>query len=157
MRFLKSVTPWHFLLKSGEQLSPGTFLPFFTIGLQLLRKITIWCHRKGNTSVSSKTVSCYKTVVYMEIPTHLLSMRMSSTKVQKQPPEVLCKKKCSYKIRKIHCKTPVPESLNFIKKETLRRCFPMNFAKFLKTPFLHNISGRLLLKVHCIIIKNCLL
>ena len=29
MRFLKSVTPWHILLKSGEQLSLGTFLPFF--------------------------------------------------------------------------------------------------------------------------------
>ena len=24
---------------------------------------------------------------------------------------------------------------NFIKKETLHKCFPMNFAKFLRTPF----------------------
>ena len=34
---------------------------------------------------------------------------------------------------------------NFIKKETWHRCFPMNFAKFLRTPLLQNISGRLLL------------
>ena len=30
---------------------------------------------------------------------------------QKQPSEVLCKKLCSQKFRKIHRKTPVPESL----------------------------------------------
>ena len=30
--------------------------------------------------------------------------------VQKQPLKVLFKKKCSYKCRKIHRKTPVPES-----------------------------------------------
>ena len=30
---------------------------------------------------------------------------------QQQPPEVFCKKRCLYKFRKIHRKTPVPESL----------------------------------------------
>ena len=75
------------------------------------------------------------------------------------------KKSCSYKFRKIHGKTPVPESfLNktflkfWIKPATLlekrlwHRCFPVNFDKFLKTPFLQKSSGRLLLttwlKVH---------
>ena len=72
----------------------------------------------------------------MEIPTHLLSMRMSSTKVQKQPPEVFCKKKCSYKFRKIYSKTPVPESLNFIKKETLAQVLPYEFCKISKNTFL---------------------
>ena len=54
---------------------------------------------------------------------------------------------------KIHRKAPVPESLcwseacKFIKKESLRRCFAMNFAKFLKTPFLQDTSGRLLLEL----------
>ena len=28
-----------------------------------------------------------------------------------------------------------------------RRCFPVNFAKFLRTPFLQNNSGRLLLSI----------
>ena len=31
------------------------------------------------------------------------------------------------------------------KKRLWRRCFPVNFAKFLRTPFLQNSSGRLLL------------
>ena len=49
--------------------------------------------------------------------------------IKKQPPEVFFKKMCSKKFRKIHRKTPV------------------NFAKFLRTPFLQNHSGRLLLQV----------
>ena len=32
-----------------------------------------------------------------------------------------------------------------LKKSLWYRCFPINFAKFLKTPFLQNTSGRLLL------------
>ena len=55
---------------------------------------------------------------------------------QKQPPEVFCKKRCSEKFRKINRKTSVPKSLY------LR---PVNFGKFLRTPFLQNTSGRLLL------------
>ena len=31
-----------------------------------------------------------------------------------------------------------------LKKRLLHRCFPANFAKFLRTPFLQNTSGRLL-------------
>ena len=34
----------------------------------------------------------------------------------------------------------------FIKKETLAQVFPVNFAKLLRTPFLKNTSGRLLLR-----------
>ena len=33
-----------------------------------------------------------------------------------------------------------------LKKRIWYRCFPVNFAKFLRTPFLQNIFGRLLLK-----------
>ena len=33
-----------------------------------------------------------------------------------------------------------------LKKRLWHRCFPVNFAKFLRTPFLQNTSGRLLLK-----------
>ena len=32
-------------------------------------------------------------------------------KDEKQPPEVFCKNRCSYKFRKIRRKAPVPESL----------------------------------------------
>ena len=37
------------------------------------------------------------------------------------------------------------QAYNFIKKETLTQVFPVNFAKFLITPFLWNTFGRLLL------------
>ena len=53
-------------------------------------------------------------------------------KVQKQPPEVFCEKRC--------CST-------LLKKRLWHRCFPVNFAKFPRTPFLQNTSGRLLPKV----------
>ena len=64
---------------------------------------------------------------------------------QKQPPEVFCKKRCSLKFRKFHRKAPVLEPLfkkvagvktyNFIKMRLQRRCFPVKFPKFLRTPW----------------------
>ena len=36
-----------------------------------------------------------------------------------------------------------------LKKGLWHRCFPMNFAQFLRTPFLQNTSGRLLLSEIC--------
>ena len=75
--------------------------------------------------------------------------------VRKQPPEVFCKKRCSEKFGKFHRKTSVLESLfnkfserkanNFIKKRLQNRCFPVKFAKFLRTPILKNICEWLLL------------
>ena len=35
----------------------------------------------------------------------------------------------------------------YLKKRLWHRCFPVNFVKFLRTPFLQNTSGRLLLQV----------
>ena len=59
------------------------------------------------------------------------------------------------KLRKFHCGTPVLEYLfnkvaslkacNFIKKIIQLRCFPVKFAKFLRTSFLQNTSGGSLL------------
>ena len=34
---------------------------------------------------------------------------------------------------------------NLLKNRLWHRCFPVNFAKFLRTPFLQNTSGQLLL------------
>ena len=66
-------------------------------------------------------------------------------------------KKVFLEICKIHKKKPVPESLfievaglrsaTVLKKRLGRKCFPVNFAKFLRTPFLQNTSGRLLLVI----------
>ena len=61
---------------------------------------------------------------------------------------------CSQKFCKIYKKTPVSQPRNkvaglrpvtLLKKRLWHRCFPVNFAKFLRTPFLQNTSGRLLL------------
>ena len=57
----------------------------------------------------------------------------------------MCSIKKVFLFSKIHRKTPVPEPLfqenckpesyNFIKKRLWQRCFSVNFAKFLRTPF----------------------
>ena len=52
---------------------------------------------------------------------------------KKQPPEVLCKKRCSQKFRKIHRKTL--KACNFIKKETLAQVFSCQFCEISKNIF----------------------
>ena len=57
---------------------------------------------------------------------------------QKQSPRDVLLKRCSQKFRKIQRKTPVPERL-------WHRCFPVNFAKFLRKPFFTEHLQRLFL------------
>ena len=52
------------------------------------------------------------------------------------------RKKLSFKISQNSQETPVPEEI------------PVSFAKFLRTPFLQNNSGRLLLKADIAIMKR---
>ena len=64
--------------------------------------------------------------------------------LQKQSSRGVLWKRCFWKFRKIHRKTPAPESLfnkvadpratNLWKKSFWHSCFPVNFAKFLRTP-----------------------
>ena len=61
---------------------------------------------------------------------------ISQVLLQKQPPEVFCKKTCIQKSLKIHRKKLKPPTLS--KKRLWHECFPKNFAKFLKTLFLQN-------------------
>ena len=69
---------------------------------------------------------------------------LTLARMQKQSPEVFCKKRCSYNFRKTHRKTPVPKSpCNFIKKETLAQVFSCKFCKISKNTFLQNTRGRL--------------
>ena len=49
----------------------------------------------------------------------------------------------------VKCKpSNLPQACNFIKKRLWHRCSPVNFAKILRTPFLQNSSGRLLVEAH---------
>ena len=78
----------------------------------------------------------------------VLFEEVTNFKGQKQPPEVFCKK--VKKFYKFHLKTPVlentrPQECNFVKKETLTEVFSCEIEKFLRTPFLKNTSGQLLL------------
>ena len=59
-----------------------------------------------------------------------LSVLLYFQHLQKLPPEVFCKKKVFLKISQKAC--------NFIKKRLWHRCFPVTFAKFLRTCFLQN-------------------
>ena len=54
-------------------------------------------------------------------------------KCQKHLPELFYEKRCS-------------RAATLLKKRLWHRCFPVNFAKFLRTSFLQNTSERLLLK-----------
>ena len=57
----------------------------------------------------------------------------------KQPSEGFFRKRCYEKFRRIHKKTSVPESLFWR--------FLVNFAKFVRTPFLQNSTRQRLLNV----------
>ena len=44
-----------------------------------------------------------------------------------------------------------PRPATLLKRKLWHRCFPVNFAKFLRTPFLQNTSGRLLFLLYQIL------
>ena len=84
---------------------------------------------------------------------------------QKQPPEVFYKKGVLKNFIKFTGKH-LCRGLFFNKVENLRlatllktrlrhRCFPVNFVKFLRTPFLQNTSERLLLEGTLLAKKVC--
>ena len=83
-------------------------------------------------------------------------LRLGSSPGARSRHQCSVKEGCSQKFRKIHRKT-LYQSLflttgltpaTFFKKRIWRRCFPVNFAKFLTTPFLQNTSRRQLLWCH---------
>ena len=47
-----------------------------------------------------------------------------------------------------------PKAYNFILKRFQHRCLPVNFAKFLKTPFLQNTSWRQLLNLYIALVQS---
>ena len=64
--------------------------------------------------------------------------------LQKQPLEVFYIKSCSLKISQTSQENR-PQPATSLKKILWHRCVPVNFAKILRTPFLQNTSGPLLL------------
>ena len=76
--------------------------------------------------------------------------------VQKQPPEVFCKKgvlkNCAIFTGKqqrwspFFNKVPGLSSATLLKKRLQHRCFPVNITEFLRAPILKNVCRRLLLQ-----------
>ena len=78
-------------------------------------------------------------------------------KAQKQPPELFFNKRCFLKISQnsqektcarvsFLIKLRASRHATLSKKRLWHRCFPVSSVKFLRTPFLHDTSERLLLK-----------
>ena len=68
-------------------------------------------------------------------------------KRQKQPREVFCKKRCSWKFRKTHRKAPPPEPF-FLKKETVTQIFSCEFSEISKNAF---FTEYLLMTASCVV------
>ena len=95
----------------------------------------------GNIALVCKRF--YASVINRELGQTITHLQILTT-IRSSRPKVSVKR-CSWKFRKIHRKTPVPESFCYnvaglrpatlIKKRLWHRCFPMNFAKFLRTSF----------------------
>ena len=63
---------------------------------------------------------------------------------QKQPSEVFCKFTGKHLRQRLFFNEVAGLRLAILLKKSIwRKCFPVNFAKFLRTPFLQNTSGRL--------------
>ena len=93
--------------------------------------------------------------MFQWLPPTQLSWPQKKLTFQKNPPGVLWKK-VFLEISQNFTGKHLCESLFFnkvaglgpstlFKKSLWHRCFPVNFEKFLKTPFLQNTSGRLFL------------
>ena len=113
-----------------------------------------------NTPLSDYDSLCYyNTDNNMSLHSSEIQVKYKMDSIsQQQPPEVLCKKRCSQKFHNIHSKTPAPDLFFnkvaglglklYLKKRLWHRRFPVNFAKFLRTPFLQNTFGQLLQNAH---------
>ena len=122
----------------------------WTIRWSMLTK-RMWRKEKTANLVSSRKAELYNCRLWKRLTTDLIWYYRSSYL------EVFCRKGTLKKFREIHRKTPVPEPLfnkvaglrpaTLLKKGPWHRCFLVNFAKFLRTTFLQNTSGRLLFQI----------
>ena len=102
----------------------------------------VFCKRRPVTLLLERgsiiTAKFLRTLILKNICERLLvkiSISVTNSEAVAQRSSV---KKCSQKFCKIHSKTSVPEPLIFDKVAGLRlwrRCFPVNFVKFLRPPF----------------------
>ena len=99
---------------------------------------------------------CYRNNVNLHVHNYN-NLKERKVNGQKQPSEVFYKKVVLWNFTKFTGKYLClclffnkvaglrPEVCSFIKKRLWHRCFPVDFVKSLRTPFLQNTSGRLFL------------
>ena len=155
----KRATPWYndvnrniSLQKKSTILRQKSYQFFFSLSLSLLllRFFLLVCKKEDKKLDSNKLKSFAKSILLFckkmgwgLKPSRSRHRRCSVKKgvlrnFEKFIGQHLCQSlllEKSYRLR--------PATL--LKKRLGHRCCPMNFAKFLRTPFLQNISGRLLL------------
>ena len=108
-----------------------------------------------HNTLQTKQINLKSGINIMNNVTLLLQVLNTGEHMSEQPVEVFYEKMCSEKFRNIPKKKYVVETLfynvagiqacNFIKKRLKHRCFPVNIAKFSRTPILKSILEQLLL------------
>ena len=83
----------------------------------------------------------------------ILNAKPISSLIQKQPPEVVYRKRCSQKFHKIYC--CVRGTL--LKKSPQHKCFAVNFVEFLRTPFYIEHLRLLLPYLTCLLFREVIL
>ena len=117
---------------------------------------TMWYHLKNDKGKSSKFLFLQFILQLQEIFFDFFDYSYKKTYfyIRSSRPEVFYEKRCSQKFHEMHRKN-LCQSLFFNKvaglgpvallnKRLRHRRFPVDFVKFLRTPFLQNTSGRLL-------------
>ena len=101
--------------------------------------------------------------LWKDLKANNLRCKISMFTFKKEPFADVLQKRCSETFYKFHRKTSVLESCNkvvglhpcnIIKKRLQHRCFPVKYAKFIRTPFLKNICGWRLLSFFIYYLQN---
>ena len=109
---------------SKYEVFSGQYFPVFELNTKIysvIRRFTIW----------TLFTQCFCIIIYSFVCQYSLHYYWYCYN-QKQSSGAVLQKRCSYKFRKIHKKTP--------KKRFRHRCFLVNSAKFPITSFLKNAS-----------------
>ena len=118
------------------------------------KSITVF---EKNSSYMFKRVLITHCQLYLFMKIFFIHCIETYMKIQQQSFTNILKSRCSKKFRKFHQKKAGleflfkkdegPQSCNLIKKRLQHRCFPVKFAKFIRTPFSTVHLGWLLFKI----------
>ena len=141
-----------FLKKEDLGLFSLFFFLFF-FGLQQSGFLAKWFWSVSFYRVKSFCSAPYMYIVKVKLSLQLLvsfHLRTFWYQLQKQPPEVFCKKSVLNYFAVFpgkHLSWSISLIDSFIKKRLQHSCFPVHIAKCLKTPILKNVSEWLLQRV----------